>query len=79
MTMSEWKWTDWIAHDDKGFPAALEPDEIVLAQLEDDYVLNPMPAVNIDWHHPGDSVIRYKRREYFDKTIAFSGRSLETV
>lgn len=77
--MADWKWTDWIAHDNSGFPSSLEPDEIVMAQLEDRYTLKPMPASSIDWHLPGDSVIRYRRREYFDKTIVFTGRTLETV
>lgn len=33
--MAEWKWTEWIAHDDQGRPNGLEPDKIVIADLEE--------------------------------------------
>lgn len=76
--MTEWKWTDWIAHNDQGRPAGLEPDEIVIADLSGD-ILSPMPANDIDWHCPGDPVTRYKRREYFDKPTVEIFRALEEV
>lgn len=59
----EWEWSDWIAHDDKGWPNGVEPDEIVLADLSGD-IMPPMPAVHLTWHCPGDPVSRFKRRNY---------------
>jgi hypothetical protein len=59
--MEQWHWSEWIAHDDKGWPEGVEPDEIVLADIDGD-IMTPMPACRISWHCPGDPVRRFRRR-----------------
>lgn len=56
------EWTDWIAHDNLGWPRGVAKTSLVIAQMEaDDEILCPMAAEEIDWCH-GDAVARYKRR-----------------
>ena len=61
--MTEWQWSDWIAHDDAGWPQGVEPDEIVQCALSG-HVLAPMPAAHHSWHCPSDPVTHYRRRKH---------------
>lgn len=55
-------WSDWIEHDNAGWPGDVDPHETVIAQMAaDGYVLSPVKALSINWKHE-DAVARYKRR-----------------
>lgn len=62
--MSERHWSDWIEHDDMGWPKGVEPDEIVRCMMCNGDILSDMPASDFSWCFPGDAVRRYRRRIY---------------
>ena len=55
-------WTDWIPHDDSGHPTGVDDDEVVIAMLEGGDELVPMRADEMDWHCPGDAIVKYRRK-----------------
>lgn len=58
MTMDTW--SEWINHDDSGWPKGIEPDEPVIVRLRGQTV-GPVSATGVDWHFPEHPVLRYKR------------------
>lgn len=48
----------WIPHTPGKCP--IKRDTIVVAELEDGYMLSPMRADAIDWDCPGDDVTRFR-------------------
>jgi hypothetical protein len=56
----EIKWSRWFDHTPGPCPVpAGTTVQVVLENLDE---LSPMPAVDVDWHCPGDDVTRYRYR-----------------
>jgi hypothetical protein len=47
----------WIEHTKAFMP--VDPETVVVAELEDGYELSPLKAHEIDWHQGPDQVVRY--------------------
>jgi hypothetical protein len=60
--MMDEEWTDWFPHDDNGWPARVRKGDIVQADMGDE-ILCPMGAEDLDWHCPGDPVLRFRIRK----------------